>query len=172
MNTMKHLIILFLFPVFSCFSQSGQKTMVWKEGANSPAADLQVIDWLTGHWRGEAMGGVTEEIWSPTIAGSKMFSFKMAIKEEVIFYEFGAMSQENGTLILRLKHFNADLKGWEEKNEREEFRLIKVTPEKVFFDGFTFEKISENEINMYVLMEHKDKPSEELKFNYKRYVSK
>lgn len=169
---MKYLFI-FLFCSFSGFCQSGAvNTVVWKGGMTSPAANLKVIDWLTGHWRGEAMGGITEEIWSPSLAGSKMFSFRMASGDEVVFYEFGAMSEENGTLILRLKHFNPDLKGWEEKDEREEFRLIKVTPDKVFFDGFTFEKISPDEINMYVLMEHKDKPSEELKFNYKKYTVK
>ncbi len=68
---------------------------------------------------------------------------------------------------MRLKHFDSELKGWEEKDETVDFKLVKLTPDKVFFDGLTFERISDNEINVYVRFESEGANSEG-KFNYHR----
>ena len=65
-------------------------------------------------------------------------------------------------------HFDPELRGWEEKEKSVEFKLVRVTPGKVYFDGLTFEKISEKEINVYVSLEDKEKNSEH-KFSYHRY---
>ena len=95
-----------------------------------------------------------------------MCVFKLISDNKVNFYEIVTISEVNNTLILKLKHFHANLKGWEEKDETVDFRLVKVTENKVYFDGFTFERISDNEINMYVVIEDGGKQSE-VKFNYK-----
>jgi len=87
--------------------------------------------------------------------------------EQVQFYELCTITEEKGSLILRLKHFHSDLKGWEEKDETVDFKLVKVTPGKVFFDGFTFERISDNEINIYVVIEDGGE-QQEVKFNYRK----
>jgi len=71
------------------------------------------------------------------------------------------------TLIFELKHFGGDLKGWEEKEEVQRFKLIKVAGNRLYFDGFTFEKVNESEINIYGLI-HQDGKAEEIKFNYKK----
>ena len=97
-----------------------------------------------------------------------MFVFKLVTKGKVQFYEVGHIQQKEGTLILQLKHFHNSLKGWEEKDETVDFRLVKLEDNRVYFDGFTIEKINKNEINMYVVIGHKDGSSEEVKFNYKR----
>lgn len=69
--------------------------------------------------------------------------------------------------MLRLKHFHDDLKGWEEKNETVDFPLVKVTENRVYFDGFTFEKISDTEMNVYVVIGPEEN-LQEAKFPYKR----
>ena len=72
---MKKLSLSLLF-VFIYFSSFGQNTL--KLGDNkSPKATLADIAWLSGHWRGEAFGGITEEIWSPPLGDSMMGSFKL-----------------------------------------------------------------------------------------------
>ena len=48
-----------------------------------------------------------------------------------------------------------------------DFKLVKVTDNKVYFDEFTFERISSDEINIYVVIDDKGK-REEIKFNYKK----
>jgi uncharacterized protein DUF6265 len=142
-------------------------TMTFDDGIDSPKADLSATSWIAGHWRGEAFGGITEEVWTSPLGGSMMGSFKLVVDGRVNFYEIITLSEVNNTIVLKLKHFNADLTGWEEKGETVDFKLVKVTPNKVFFNDFTFERISENEINMYVIIESDGKKSA-IRFNYLR----
>lgn len=142
-------------------------TIMSSDSSVIPSATLDAIKWVQGHWRGEAFGGITEEIWTPPLGGSMMCAFKLTVGEKVRFYELVTIVEDKNTLILRLKHFHSDLTGWEEKNKTIDFKLLKVTDNKIFFDGFTFEKVSSNEINMYVVIEDKGNQIE-TKFNYKR----
>lgn len=96
-----------------------------------------------------------------------MCTFKLVVDNKVQFYELVTITEVENTLMLRLKHFHADLKGWEEKNETVDFPLVKLTPGKVFFDGFTFEKVNGKEMNIYVRIEDKEGMQEQ-KFNYKK----
>ena len=165
MKSMKNILIILLLVTFSC---KAQNTISFDDGGVSPKADLSMVAWLEGHWRGEALGGIAEEIWSPPLGGSMMFSFKLVSNGAVQFYELGHIQQVGETLLLQLKHFHGNLKGWEEKNDTVDFKLVKIDVDQVYFDDFTLEKISENEINVYVVIEHEDGASEEVKFNYGR----
>ena len=129
---------------------------------------MEDVSWVTGHWKGEAFGGIAEEIWSPPLGDSMMFVFKLVTEGKVQFYEVGHIQQRDETLILQLKHFHGSLKGWEEKDETVDFKLVKLEGDKIYFDDFTIERISENEINMYVVVGDEDGSSKEVKFNYKR----
>ncbi|WP_405411057.1 DUF6265 family protein [Maribacter sp. Asnod1-A12] len=162
---MKLLLPLLLSSI--CLLQA-QNTVSFEEGMTSPAATISSIDWLAGHWKGEAFGGIAEEIWSPPADGSMMFSFRLLDKGDVSFYEFGHLIETDQTLILQLKHFDANLSGWEEKDENIDFRLVKVEGNRFYFDDFTIEYISDKEINMYVEVGEEDGSSSEIKFNYHR----
>lgn len=162
---MKYILIVLLLVSVGCWAQN---TISFEDGGVSPKADLSEVAWLEGHWKGEALGGITEEIWSPSLGGSMMFSFKLVSNGVVQFYEFGHIQQVGKTLLLQLKHFHGNLKGWEEKNDTVDFKLVKIHGERVYFDDFTLEKISENEINVYVVIEHENGSSEEVKFKYGR----
>lgn len=140
-------------------------TLTYSDSIGSPAADLGAISWIQGAWRGEAFGGVTEEIWSAPLGGSMMCTFKLVVDDKVQFYEIETITEENNSLILRLKHFHSDLKGWEKKDITVDFKLVKVIDHKVFFDGYTFEKISEDEMNVFVVIDMDGKKTE-TKFNY------
>ncbi len=94
-------------------------------------------------------------------------AFKLVINNKVSVYEIMTIVEIENTLLFRLKHFNADLISWEEKDESVDFKLVKVTPNKVFFDGLSLEKISEEEINVFVVLENNGVKNE-VKFNYKR----
>lgn len=166
---MKKLSLSLLLVLIS-FTSFGQNTL--KLGTNkSPKATLSDIAWLNGHWRGEAFGGITEEIWSPPLGDSMMGSFKLVSGGKTSFYEICQIVEENGTLAFRLKHFNGDLTGWEEKNDREEFPLVKVEKNAVYFDGFTIKRISANEIHMYVVI-NDEGTLEEVEFKYFRFNNK
>ena len=133
----------------------------------SPRANLTAVNWLSGHWRGEAFGGLIEEIWTPALGTSMMGAFKLVVEGQIQFYEIETISQVNDTLIFRLKHFNKDLTGWEKKDKTVDFKLVKVTDNKIYFNGLTIERLSDKELNIYVAIEHEGNTTEE-KFNYKR----
>ncbi len=129
---------------------------------------LENISWISGNWTGEALGGIAEENWSKPSGGSMMAAFKLVKDGKVVFYEIEVIREVENTLILQLKHFNNDLKGWETKDETVDFPLKEITKNKVVFEGMTFEKVSEKEMNVYVDMHKKDGSIDVLKFNYKK----
>lgn len=127
---------------------------------------LENIAWIAGNWKGEAFGGQTEENWSEPSGGSMMATFKLINDNKVSFYEIEIIREFENTLILQLKHFNNDLKGWETKDETVDFPLREITENKVVFEGMTFEKVNDHEMNVYVDIHKKDGTSETVKFNY------
>ena len=163
---MRYLILFFCLVSFGTY---GQNTVSFAKNGTSPKANISQIAWMEGHWKGEAFGGITEEIWSPALAGSMMFSFKLVVDGETAFYEFGHIRQLEEALVFELKHFHGDLKGWEEKNEVQSFKLVKIEENRMYFDGFTFEKISDTEVNIYAKIDHEDGSTEEVRFNYRRH---
>ncbi len=129
---------------------------------------LENIAWISGNWKGEAFGGLTEENWSTPSAGSMMATFKLIDNNKVVFYEIEIIREVENTLILQLKHFNNDLKGWEIKDETIDFHLKEITSTKVIFEGMVFEKVNENEMNVYVDILQDNGSVETVKFNYKK----
>ncbi|MDB2606153.1 DUF6265 family protein [Zobellia sp.] len=159
----------FLFAlVFFSIGIQAQNTTTLPKDASSPEATLADISWMQGNWSGEAFDGITEEIWGPPLGGSMMFSFKLISDGKVSFYELGHIRELDETLIYELKHFHNDLKGWEEKDEVQSFRLVKIDGNRVYFEGFTFEKVSANEINIYAQIGNENDTAEEVTFNFKK----
>ncbi|WP_407556840.1 DUF6265 family protein [Winogradskyella sp. 4-2091] len=158
---MKKIIVLFLISSLICNAQD-EKTL---------APKLENIAWISGSWHGEAFGGTTEEIWSEPSGGSMMATFKLIHNGKVSFYEIEIIREVENTLMLQLKHFRWDLKGWESKDATVDFPLIKITENKAIFEGMVFEKVSPTEMNIYVDIEDKGK-TETVKFNYKKKAEK
>ena len=126
---------------------------------------LENIAWIAGNWQGEALGGIVEENWSEPKGDSMMASFKLIKDDKVVFYEIEIIRELENSLILQLKHFNNDLKGWESKDETVDFPLKAIYENKVIFEGMTFERVSESRMDIFVSMEH-DGSTEILKFEY------
>jgi len=159
---------ILLFTLLACVCCSAQNTLSLAENEKSPHANLEAASFMTGHWKGEAFGGITEEIWTAAEGNAMLFTFRLVVDGKVDFYEIGHIIEANNSLLLQLKHFGADLKGWEEKEETEDFKLVKKETNKLYFDGITYESLNENEMNVYVLAENEDGTTEELTFNFKR----
>jgi hypothetical protein len=147
-------------------SAYSQKTIALGD-KTSPQASLSDVAWITGSWEGEAFGGQVQEVWAPPLGDSMMCAFKLVVDGKVEFYELCQIREESGSLVLRLKHFNGDLKGWEEKDETVDFKLVKVEKDIVYFDGFTVERVSKDKINMHVMIGEAGEESE-VTFNYSR----
>nr|WP_321233232.1 DUF6265 family protein [uncultured Psychroserpens sp.] len=161
---MKHLFIIAYLFSLSCFSQAEEEPQT----KDSLAPKLENIKWISGNWKGEAFGGQTEENWSEPSGGSMMATFKLINDGKVSFYEIEIIREIENSLILQLKHFDHNLKGWETKNETVDFPLKKITSNQVIFKGMSFEKVSDNEMNVYVDIKNDDGKVEIVKFNYKK----
>ena len=143
------------------------ETLTLAPGHVSPPANIGQLSWLAGHWRGEALGGVVEEHWAPPSAGSMVGSFKLSSNGKVKFYEIEIIREVADSLMLQLKHFGHDLKGWEEKDETVDFRLVKIEQNAAYFEGFTIRKISDDEMHMVVVIGN-EKKRDEVIFKYHR----
>lgn len=146
---------------------SAQETLQLSEGQQSPKASLNDVSWITGHWTGEAFGGKAEEIWSEPMGESMMFVFRLVKDGKVSFYEIGHIQKLDQSLVLQLKHFDGNLRGWEERDETIDFKLVKLERNKAYFEGLTMERINKDQMNVYVLIEQ-DGKTEEIVFEYKR----
>ncbi|WP_282132248.1 DUF6265 family protein [Cellulophaga baltica] len=147
---------------------TAQNTFSLGEDETAPKATLEDASFMTGHWVGEAFGGISEEIWTKAEGDSMMFSFRLVIEGKVDFYELGHIIEEGETIHLQLKHFSGDLDGWEAKDEFQDFPLVKKEKNKLYFDGLTYERISDQEMIAYVLTEEEDGSTQELKFTFKK----
>ena len=157
----KHILLLLLTASFGF----AQNTLHYNDEKGSEKATLEDISWLAGNWKGEAFGGKFEENWSKPTGGSMMFSFKLVAEGKVVFYELGHIIEKDNSLLYQIKHFDSNLKGWEEKDKSEDFKFIKKDKNRMYFDNFTFEKVSDNEVNVYAYFEES---KEEVVFNFKK----
>ena len=160
---MKYIVIIAFMFSLTLSAQTEHKP-----ATDSLAPKLENIKWISGNWKGEAFGGQVEENWSEPSGGSMMATFKLINDGNISFYEIEIIREIENSLILQLKHFESDLKGWETKNETVDFPLIKITPTHVIFEGMSFEKVNDFEMNVYVDIKNEDGEVEIVKFNYKK----
>lgn len=131
------------------------------EGEARPEATLADAGFLVGSWEGAGFGGRIEEVWNPPSAGSMVGMFKFFVEDKVVFYELLLMTVEEGTLSLKVKHFNPDFSAWEEKEDFIEFRLVAIEEDALHFGGLSFYKRGDDAIDGYIVMKNAEGIREE-----------
>ena len=147
-----------------------QETRVGEQGFVSPAAELAQAGWLVGQWQGTGIGGAPAmESWLPPTGDTMVGTFVQQTADGGIrFTEHLYLMEEAGSLVLRLKHFNADLTGWEDKEGMVTFRLLAMEDCAAYFHGLTLRCDGENGLLAAVRMKS-DKPDpQELVFRFTR----
>lgn len=161
-------LLLFAVPIgVGAQSLRTEHTYRLDEPDNRVPASLEDVSWLAGSWSGEAFGDVFEEVWNPSSAGSMVGMFKLLKGDKVAFYELMLITEEEGSLIFKVKHFHADFTAWEDKQDYVTFRLVKVAEDAVHFSGLSFHRISDDEIHAYLALSGEGKTWEE-KLVFKR----
>lgn len=148
-------------------SQRTEHTLKLDDPDARPPATLADVSWLVGSWTGEAFGGTFEEVWNPPSAGSMIGLFKLLDGDEVNFYELLLLVEEEGSLSLKVRHFNPDFTAWEEKGEHVTFRFIRADEAAVHFSGLSFYRVSDTEMHAWLAMRSGDEIREE-KLVYRR----
>jgi len=86
------------------------ETRLGEENFESPPASLDQLDWLVGQWVGDGIRGAPAmESWLAPSGGTMVGTFVQETREgdgssAIMFTEHMYLMQENGTLVLRLKH--------------------------------------------------------------------
>lgn len=137
------------------------------EGSSGAAAKITDFKWLAGTWSGSGLGGTIEEIWSEPQNGVMMGMFRLFSGGKLSFYEFIVLEERNGSVVMRLKHFDPKLVGWEEKDKTVDFPFIKKDKQRYYFGGLTFEPKGDV-IDLFLAMRSSDGSFREAKFVYKR----
>ena len=137
-----------------------EHTYQLSEGEERPAATIEDASWLVGSWDGTAFGGRFEQAWNPPSAGTMIGFFKLLSDEGVTFYELLLLSVEDGTLSLKVKHFNPDFTAWEEKADYVNFRLVKKEEDALHFSGISFYRRDDNNFDGYIVMRNGDEVTE------------
>ncbi len=139
-------------------------------GTAPPHANLSTLGWLRGSWEGAGIrGGKALEVYSEAAGGQMAGHFRQLKPDgSVMFYELMAITEKEGSLHYRLKHFNADLTGWEEQKVVRDFPLVAIEGDAWYFDGLTIKKNGPDGMTAIVRIEQKDGTSHELAFRYTR----
>lgn len=137
------------------------------EGEARPAATLDDAGWLVGSWTGTAFGQRFEEVWNAPSAGSMVGLFKLYDDDGVAFYEILLLTVDDGTLSLKVRHFNADFTAWEHKDEFVNFRLVSFDEDELHFGGLSFYRDGDDAIDGYIVMNSGDNVREH-HLRYKR----
>jgi hypothetical protein len=97
-------------------------------------ATLADVAFIAGKGMGSLGGGVIEEHWSTPAGDSMMGMFRYTKGDRTVFYEFLLIEQTATGPVLRLKHFNPGLIGWEEKAEVFSYPLADLKPRRAVFE--------------------------------------
>lgn len=97
--------------------------------ASAPSPGLSAVAWLAGSWEGALGDDPVRETWFPPADGTMAGLFRWERAGKVYLYELMRLAETPDGLTLEVKHFGADFKGWEEKDEAALFDLVEVTAE-------------------------------------------
>ena len=163
-------LALLLFALLLPGDLAAHETRRAAEDSVPPAATLADASWLAGQWTGTGIGGKPAmESWLAASGSTMVGTFVQQDGNGGIqFTEHLYLMEEDGTLILRLKHFNADLTGWEEKGDMLTFRLVAVEPCALYFSGLTIRCEGEDGLLAAVMMSRKGEDAGELVFRFRR----
>ena len=149
---------------------AAQETRLAADDHVPPPAAIEQLDWLVGHWSGEGIAGVAaHESWLPPSGGTMVGTFVQETGEgEVMFTEHMYLAEEDGSLVVKLKHFNPDLTGWEEKDEMVSFPLLAIEECAAYFSALTYRCDGADGLLVAVRVKGAGEAAEELVFRFTR----
>ena len=98
------------------------------------AASLDDLSFLSGHWRGGAGEMTFEEIWSAPGGGVMTGMARGHTGQRLNVLEYIVVSEEDGRLLMRFKHFNADYSTWETDGPLE-LVLTRIATDDAIFEA-------------------------------------
>jgi len=169
MRKILSMTILFCVPalILSAQSRLTEHTLALDDPENAAAASIEDFAWLAGRWEGNGFGGIVEETWNPPLGGTMAGTFRLVQNDSPQFYEMLMLVPDGQSVSYRVKHFNPDFTGWEEKDKYVTFPLVAIAPDAIHFNGLTLKHEGDKCIH-YLAMSQKDGTHREVKLEYTR----
>ncbi|MBN3583593.1 hypothetical protein JYB64_14435 [Algoriphagus aestuarii] len=162
---------LFYFLLFTFFSSPLFAQIKYLEEGQKPGkGSIKELDWLVGYWTGTGLGGECDETWMPEVDGNMVGTFRFWSEGKLVFTEFMNLVQEGETFYLKLKHFNPDLSGWEEKEKWTTFRLVETADNTIWFHGFTMKRVGDELLLWLELEENGEKTTMEFSYSKQKLL--
>jgi len=125
----------------------------------APSAAAQSIEnaaWLAGRWTGEGLGGELEETWAPPAGGQMVGHFRLLRDGAPVFYEIMLMDVVEGGVRMRVKHFNPNFVGWEEKDGWHAFEPVSAGPDGLEFSGLSIRRTDADAVEISLQIRYPD----------------
>jgi hypothetical protein len=129
--------------------------------AQTGSTGIERAAWLAGRWVGEGLGGDIEETWAPPAGGQMVGHFRLMRNGAPAFYEIMLMDVVDGGVRMRVKHFNPDFVGWEERDGWHAFDPVAATPEALEFRGLTLRRVEPDVLEISLTIRYPDGVREE-----------
>jgi hypothetical protein len=133
----------------------GEPVVQASPGSKPPPARIDAASWLEGDWVGKGLGSTSEEGWLAPFAGSMGGVYRGMRDGRVTFFEITALAENGPSLLFRLKHFAADLRGWEPQEKTVDFQLVRTAPGALFLDGMSYRRTADG-LESWVIIGLKD----------------
>ena len=118
----------------------------------SPRVSLSDLAWLEGCWEGEGLGGKVSLCWLRSADSRLTGVFQLEQKDGLKFVELIMISEIDGVVASRLKHFNPDFSPWEDANENIEFPVIETGNGFALLEGKEYRLVNTDELHIRVLL--------------------
>jgi hypothetical protein len=156
------------FILLLAFSSLSFAQVKFLEAGQSPGnGKVEELNWLVGYWTGPGLGGECEEVWMPAVDGHMVGTFRLWKDGQLVFSEFLNLVQDGESISLKLKHFNPDLSGWEDKEKWTTFRLVELGESAIYFHGLTLKREGEQMMIYLVLNQNGERRTEEFRYTRK-----
>jgi hypothetical protein len=96
---------------------------------------LPDLSWLTGRWIDDSGGNLSEETWSAPSGDAMLGMWRYVVEGKARVYEILRLSAEEGSLVLRLRHFDPALVAMEDKATPYVLKLVSTDPRRLVFEG-------------------------------------
>lgn len=93
-------------------------------------------------------------------------TFRLVSDKKLNFCEVFLLTKTDQGVILKVKHFDDQLVGWEAKGKSVNFPLLKVGKNAVWFRGLTYQLQKDGSLKAWVAMKQKDNTFREAEIHF------
>ena len=98
-------------------------------------ATLADVAFIAGHWKGDVGGSLSEEVWTSPAGDSMVGMWRLVTDGQVRVFEFLTIVQDTDGPTFRLRHFDRQGVGREEKDKPIALKLVSWKPGEAAFEG-------------------------------------